>query len=128
MNTPKRKSTQERKSEIVEATLALTAKVGPESITTEELAAKVGVSHGAIFRHFPSKNAIWSAVFENVAQKMENGWRGVSPDISPSKRLRYLVRAQLRLVTIVPALPAIIFSRELHKKNAGIQKGVLELM
>ena len=128
MNTPKRKSTQERKSEIVEATLALTAKVGPENITTEELAAKVGVSHGAIFRHFPSKNAIWSAVFENVAQKMENGWRGVSPDISPSKRLRYLVRAQLRLVTIVPALPAIIFSRELHKKNAGIQKGVLALM
>jgi len=128
MNTTKRKPTQERKSEIVDAVLVLAAKAGPERITTEALAAKVGISHGAIFRHFPTKNAIWSAVFESISQKMENSWHKVAPDPSPVKRLRFLVRAQLKLVTLVPALPAIIFSRELHKKNAGIQKGVLILM
>lgn len=128
MNTTKRKPTQERKAEIVDAVLSLSVKEGPERITTEALAEKVGISHGAIFRHFPNKDAIWAAVFESILQKMENGWHKITPDPSPAKRLRFLVRAQLKLVTIIPALPAIIFSRELHKKNAGIQKGVLALM
>lgn len=128
MNTPKRKPTQERKSEIVDAALNLSVDVGPDQITTEALAKKVGVSHGAIFRHFPTKAAIWTAVFETIAHKMEHEWGKVDPAPSPCKRLRFLVRAQLTLVTAVPGLPSIIFSRELHKKNAGIQKGVLALM
>ncbi|MDH5772068.1 MAG: TetR/AcrR family transcriptional regulator [Rhodospirillaceae bacterium] len=128
MNTPKRKPTQERKSEIIAAAFKLSAEMGPEGLTTEALAAKVGVSHGAIFRHFATKDAIWSAVFESISTKMEDAWRKVAPTPSPAGRLRLLVRAQLKLVTIIPALPAIIFSRELHKKNANIQKGVLTLM
>ncbi len=128
MNTPKRKPTQERKSEIVDAALDLSMDVGPGRLTTEALAKKVGVSHGAIFRHFPSKAAIWSAVFETIAKKMEQTLGGLTPSASPSKRLGMLVRGQLTLVTAIPALPSIIFSRELHKGNAGIQNGVLALM
>lgn len=128
MNTTNRKPTQERKSEIVDAVFNLSAEVGPDRITTEALAKEVGISHGGIFRHFPTKGAIWSAVFKNISHKMENGWSKIASDTSPSKRLQFLVRAQLKLVTVVPALPAIIFSRELHKKNAGIQKGVIALM
>lgn len=128
MDSPKRKSTQERKSEIVDAALNLSADAGPGQITTEALAKRVGVSHGAIFRHFPTKAAIWNAVFETIAKKMEQGWHRIKPSPSPCERLRFLVRAQLRLVVAIPALPSIIFSRELHKKNAGIQKGVLALM
>ena len=73
MDSPKRKSTQERKSEIVDAALNLSADAGPGQITTEALAKRVGVSHGAIFRHFPTKAAIWNAVFETIAKKMEQG-------------------------------------------------------
>lgn len=128
MNTPKRKSTQERKKEIVDAALSLSIEVGPSRITTEALAKQVGISHGAIFRHFPTKAAIWSAVFETVARKMEQSWANVEPTPSPCNRLRFLVRAQLRVVAAVPALPTIIFSRELHQKDTGIKKGVLAVM
>jgi len=128
MNTLKRKSTQERKSEIVDAAFSLSLDVGPGRITTEALAKKIGLSHAAIFRHFPTKEDIWSAVFETISQKMEQGWSDLELAPSSCKRLHDLVGAQLRLVTAVPALPSIIFSRELHIKNAGIRNGVLALM
>ena len=115
MNIPKRKSTQERKSEIVDAALHLSADVGPDRMTTEALAKKVGLSHGAIFRHFPTKSAIWIAVFETIASKMEQVWSGVKPASSSNERIRALVRAQLHLVTTIPALPSILFSKELRQ-------------
>ncbi|MCK5445782.1 MAG: TetR/AcrR family transcriptional regulator [Rhodospirillaceae bacterium] len=130
MSIVKRKSTQERKEEIVEAALSLSADLGPGRITTEALAKQVGVSHGAIFRHFPTKAAIWTAVFDTLATKMEKNWDGaeLAPSPTPCGRLRFLVRAQLSLVVAIPALPSVIFSRELHQKNAVIKKGVLAVM
>lgn len=123
-----RKPTQERKSEIVDAALVLSADVGPGKLTTEALAKRVGVSHGAIFRHFPNKAAIWSAVFDAIANRMEAVWATVDKRTHPTKRLCLLIQAQLKLVTAVPALPTVIFSRELHNKDAGISKGVKILM
>lgn len=128
MDTPKRKSTQERKSEIVFAALSLAAELGPGRMTTAELAKKVGVSHGAIFRHFATKEDIWAAVFVTIAEKMQQGWNEIEPSSSPLKRLRLLVSAQLRLVSELPALPSILSSRELHQKDISLKKGVMSLM
>jgi AcrR family transcriptional regulator len=128
MSIVKRKSAPERKAEIVEAVLKLSMDVGPGSVTTEALAKHVGVSQGAIFRHFPTKTAIWSAVFDTLSRKMEQSWGNIEQSSSPSERLRLLVRAQLSVVVAVPALPSIISSRELQNENVGIKQGVLALM
>ena len=62
-----RQATVIRKASLIEAALNLAAQLSPAGITTGDLAAAVGITQGAVFRHFPSKDAIWIAVIDWVA-------------------------------------------------------------
>ena len=50
-----RKSAEDRKTEIIEALLGLADRIGPDRLTTNDIAREVGVTQAAIFRHFPTK-------------------------------------------------------------------------
>lgn len=58
MTVQTRLPTEKRQAEIVAAALRLARDVSPVLITTNDLAAVIGVSQGAVFKHFPSKDAI----------------------------------------------------------------------
>ncbi|MFZ1367861.1 TetR/AcrR family transcriptional regulator, partial [Sphingorhabdus sp.] len=51
-----------RRAATVEAVIALAATTNPADITTAQIAAHMGVTQGALFRHFPDKQAVWLAV------------------------------------------------------------------
>lgn len=53
-----RKSGAERRQEILEATLELISEHGVEGVTVARIAAAVGVSRGALYRHFESRGAL----------------------------------------------------------------------
>lgn len=128
MNKRIRKPQQERKAEIVEAALNLSAEVGPDQTSTEAIAERIGFSQSAIFRHFPTKTDIWNAVFAKLSNEMEQGWEGADHKRSAQERIQFVVLSQLRLVNSVPALPSIVFSRELHRGNTILRMGVTALM
>ncbi len=70
-----RLSTEERQAEIVEAALRLASESSPALITTGDIAAAIGVTQGAVFKHFPTKDSIWLAamrwVRETLLQKLQ---------------------------------------------------------
>ncbi len=124
-----RKPAPERKAEIVEATLRLADELGPDRLSTEAIAREVGLTQPGIFRHFPTKQAIWEAVAAKITDKMAAGWRTVlDRGGTPIDRLRGLIGAQLWLIQSTPAIPAILFSRELHAENDILRKSVLGVM
>lgn len=124
-----RKSADDRKAEIVAAVLDLAAKVGPDRLTTTRVAQAVGLSQPAIFRHFPKKQDIWRAVAGRIGAEMGECWNKASARRdAPVDRLRALVEAQLGLIQSTPALPAILFSRELHAENDVLRRIFLETM
>lgn len=113
-----RKTAEERKSEIVETTLRLADKVGPDRLTTDHIAQTVGVTQAAIFRHFPNKRDLWEAVATRIGEKFQQRWLAVEKErAEPLLQLRNLVLGQLRLIQSTPAIPAILLSRELHVEN-----------
>ena len=59
-----RQSAETRREETVEAVIDLASEHSPEGITTQAIATRIGVTHGALFRHFPDKVAIWRSVFD----------------------------------------------------------------
>lgn len=125
-----RKSAVERKAEVVSAALELADQLGPDRVTTETLAESVGLTHPGLFRHFPKKLNVWEAVAGYVAEQMEKRWnraerKGIT---APEARLRGLVLAQLRLIRAFPAIPAILFSRELQVENDKLRKAFVALM
>lgn len=60
----------ERRHEAVAAVVELARLNGPEAITTQAIADRMGVTQGALFRHFPDKESIWLAVFDWVQQEL----------------------------------------------------------
>ncbi len=118
MATRTRKSAPERKSEIIVAALRLAAEIGPDRLTTEALAREVGISQAGIFRHFPTKADIWDAVAEHIG-KMLREKAAANKNIAglPVDQLRKFVCGHLGFLETTPAIPAILFSRELHASN-----------
>jgi AcrR family transcriptional regulator len=53
-----------RKQEIVRAILDLTKSHGTEAVSAQLVADAIGVTQPAIFRHFPTKEAMWLAVMD----------------------------------------------------------------
>lgn len=123
-----RKPASARKAEITEATLRLADKLGPDRLTAAAIARHVGLTQPAIFRHFPTKQALWAAVGSAISEKMTAMWAKVSREDEPMVRLRGLVAGQLRLIQSMPAIPAVLFSRELHVENEALRATVLGLM
>ncbi len=83
----------------------------------------MGVTQAAIFRHFPTKADLWSAVGEVIAERLREAWtRAMTENPTPADRLRALIAAQLRQIEACPALPAILHSRELNVDNANLRE------
>ena len=125
----RRKSAEDRKTEIIAAVLDLADRIGPDRLTTNDIAQEVGVTQAAIFRHFPTKAELWTAVGDAIADRLECAWQqAVTNSESPQARLRALIAAQLQQIGETPALPAILHSRELNVDNAALRdrfRGVL---
>ena len=57
-------SADARRAATVETVIGLAAATNPADITTAQIAAQMGVTQGALFRHFADKQAIWAAVMD----------------------------------------------------------------
>ena len=108
-----RKPSGDRKAEILDATLKLAFEVGPDHVTTGKIAAQLGLTQPAIYKHFPRKEDIWQAATEKLCAGISENTRiGTQPDRPPLDCLRGLVLGHLRLVTEFPALPEIMVTRD----------------
>lgn len=126
--TPRiRKAAQDRKAEIVQAAIGLAGELGPDRVTTQHLADMVGVSQPAIFRHFPTKAEIWVAVGALIARKIDQEELGGQVS-SPALQLEYLAKRHLGGIAQNPAIPAILFSRELHAENDKLRAHFEQVM
>jgi len=91
-------------------------------MTTSDVARAVGLTQPGIFRHFPTKQALWLAVAEDVTDRMNSAWEtAVANADSPEARLRALMQAQFRQIAATPALPAVLHSRELNIDNPALR-------
>jgi AcrR family transcriptional regulator len=117
-----RQSAEERKTQIVAEVLRLADEIGPDRLSTTDVARAIGLSQPAIFRHFPTKGALWLAVAEDIANRLQGSWAEAEAGAAgPHMRLRALIGAQLSAISETPALPSILFSRELQVDNQALR-------
>lgn len=102
--------TDERQRGIVAAVLALARERGPDAITTQAIADRIGVTQGAIFRHFADKEAIWLAVFSWVRTAMGAAFAlAVAKADSPLARIEQAFFAQVAFIVANPGVPRVVF-------------------
>jgi AcrR family transcriptional regulator len=101
---------------LMHAAAQLILEVGFEAMTTAAVAKRAGVSEGAIYRHFPSKEALAEAVFADI-------WRlyiglmekHLPPRERPKERLDAFFKATLAaLDDLMPSYGALCQQDHLH--------------
>lgn len=130
-----RQATVIRKASLIEAALNLAAQRSPAGITTGDLAAAVGITQGAVFRHFPSKDAIWIAVIDWVAVHLMERLhaaaqaRNSDPTVShPLAALQDVFIAHVDFVMAHPGVPRIVFQELQHAHDTALKAAVQNLM
>ncbi len=105
-----RLKTDERQREIVAAVLSLARERGPDSITTQAIADRIGVTQGALFRHFPDKEAIWLAVFVWVREALGAVLdAAVAKADTPLGKIERAFLAHVAFVAANPGVPRVLF-------------------
>jgi AcrR family transcriptional regulator len=121
--------TEERQAEIVAAALNLARDISPVSITTSDIATAIGVTQGAVFKHFPTKDAIWLAamkwVREHLLAKLDEAARA---ETSAVLSLEAVFRAHVAFVIAHPGVPRIIFHELQQPADSPVKQEVRALL
>lgn len=64
-----RKSKAERQREIVDVTVKLLGKYGVEGTTVSRIAAAAGIARGALYQHFPNREAVLEAAVDAMGER-----------------------------------------------------------
>jgi AcrR family transcriptional regulator len=105
-----RHSAEARRQETVSVVIELAREHSPEGITTQAIAARMSVTQGALFRHFPDKAAIWQAVFSWLGERLGRvADAAIAAGGEPLAVLERLFHAQVAFVASHPGVPRILF-------------------
>ena len=112
MSTSSKLPADERRSVTIEAVVALAGSQNPSDITTAAIAKHMNLTQGALFRHFPSKDAIWQSVMEWVADhllaRIDSAAEGID---SPLAAMQAMFMSHIDFVIEHPGVPRMMFGQ-----------------
>ncbi len=121
--------TDERRREIVAAVLDLASERGPDSITTQAIADRIGITQGAIFRHFSDKEAIWLAVFAAVRTALgEVLEKAIARGGSPLTKIKRAFVAHVTFVAHNPGVPRVMFHELQYPGDSPVRAEVRAML
>ncbi|KAA0219363.1 MAG: TetR/AcrR family transcriptional regulator [Lautropia sp.] len=119
---------EERRAATVEAMVDLAAEQNPAEITTTAIAERMGLTQGALFRHFPNKDAILEAamswVSERLLARVDKAAEGAE---SPAAALEAMFMAHIDFVSRHPGVPRMLFG-ELQRSGKTLAKKMVQTL
>lgn len=110
MRSAKNLPADERRAVTVDTVIALAAEQNPSDITTAAIAARMQVTQGALFRHFPSKAAIWETVMQWVTDRLLARTDAAAREAgAPLQALEAMFIAHIDFVVRHPGVPRMMF-------------------
>ena len=123
---PKHLPADERRAVTVEAVIELAGAQNPSDITTAAIAQHMRLTQGALFRHFPNKDAIWHAVMEWVAEHLLHRIDQAATSIdSPVIAMEAMFMSHVEFVVAHPGVPRMMFG-ELQRAGSTPAKRMVQ--
>jgi AcrR family transcriptional regulator len=110
-----------RKQQIVETALRLVAAHGTEAVSAQLIADAIGVTQPAVFRHFPSKEAIWLAVMDWLEDQLVAIYAAADGGESGLVVLSRMFLEHAKLIERYPALAKLVLSDHLRLQYPELQ-------
>ena len=118
-------NTELRQEQIIEAAMSLIVSEGFSNLSIAGIAARVGIVPSALYRHYPSKEAVLGAVLEHLRLRMLGNVKAVCLE-SPLalERLRLLLVRHMSMLVGTPALTPIVFAHFSQAANVERWSGL----
>jgi AcrR family transcriptional regulator len=89
----------------------------------------MNLTQGALFRHFPSKDAIWQAVMEWVAERLlQRVDRAMQDADSPLEALEAVFMTHIEFVVAHPGVPRLLFGELQRAEDTPAKRMARTLM
>jgi AcrR family transcriptional regulator len=109
----------ERRDQIAKAVMELAAERGAGAISIAAVAHRIGVTPSALYRHYPSKDAMLSATLDLMSERMgANVERARAGPGGPLQALERLLALQIELIRASRGLPFFVFAEGLGDSAA----------
>lgn len=119
----------ERQREIINAALSLISDQGLQDLTMKRIAGLVGVSEPAIYRHFPSKADILSAIVDEMTVSRTNALNAARKQgYGAEKTLITFFEAHAQEFIRRPAMTTILFSEDLFRHDASLMARISDII
>ena len=125
---PQYLSAEDRRAATVQAVVDLAAEQNPAEITTTAIADRMGLTQGALFRHFPTKEAILEATMSWVGERLlvsvDKAAEGAA---SPTAALEAMFMTHIDFVSKHPGVPRMLFG-ELQRSGETLAKRMVQTL
>lgn len=117
----------ERQQEILQAAMNIVSERGMSKLTIRNVAKAVGVTEPAVYRHFPSKLALLTALLEDLHAEINRYFRSLTPSVSayPKVVLKDALAATIgglfQVIEEHPAYAVFFFSEEAFHSETGLR-------
>jgi AcrR family transcriptional regulator len=120
----------DRQIEIMEAATLRIDQYGIQELTIKNLAADLGLSEAALYRHFKSKKDIMLGLLSYFIFEMKERIATIisKEDNTPSEQLKEIFASQLKTFLMKPAIVSVIFSEGIFQFNKDLSEKVSTMM
>jgi TetR/AcrR family transcriptional regulator len=118
----------ERRLQILQTLAAMLQEPQAEKITTAALAARVGVSEAALYRHFSSKAQMYEGLIEFIEQTLFGLIARITADTSsPAAQVEAILNMLLNFAAKNPGMTRVLIGDALVHENERLQKRINQL-
>ena len=120
----------DRQIEIIEAATARIDRHGIQNLTIKNLAADIGLSEPALYRHFKSKNDILLGLLNYfmIEMKVRIGRLSELGCATAGVELKAIFNSQFQTFTDKPAVISVIFAESIFHFDRSLSNKVIEIM
>ena len=119
---------EERRAATVQAVVDLAAEQNPAEITTTAIADRMGLTQGALFRHFPTKDAILQATMSWVSERLlASVDKAAESGASPAAALEAMFMTHIDFVSKHSGVPRMLFG-ELQRSDETLAKRMVQTL
>jgi TetR/AcrR family transcriptional regulator len=124
-----RKSSEKRKTEIVEASMELLMEEGMQSLTIKNISARNKISEAAIYRHFPDKHAILMALVDAFEHNLMHALNStITNHKNPLKRLQEIMRLHMTFTEKTKGTLFSITGEAVHCNDDQLRRKILKVI
>jgi AcrR family transcriptional regulator len=119
---------EERRAATVQAVVELAAEQNPSEITTTAIAERMGLTQGALFRHFPTKESILEATLCWVSERLlASVDKAAAAAPSPLAAIEAMFATHIDFVARHPGVPRMLFG-ELQRQGETLAKRMVQTL